>query len=149
MPLHVSRRAIMRASLAIAGLASLPQLANANGETTEGPAPDGLIDIEWKLTELAGIDEIVGTAPTLTVRDDGSAGGNTGCNIYFAEAAVSGRRISFSGIGQTFIACDDPVMNQEKEFLAALELVKGLQLGAESLDLLDKDDALLLRFAAS
>lgn len=148
MPLNVSRRAIAKAGLLIAAMAATQVVASAEDMPAESP-PVSLFDIVWQVTELAGTEPVAGHAPTLTVNLAGSAGGNTGCNVYFATAAVDGTSISFSAIGSTYIACDDAVMEQERAFLEALELTAQFEIDDGGLQLLDRDGALLVRLAAT
>ena len=148
MPLNVSRRAIAKAGLLIVAMAATQGLARADDMPAEGPAGD-LFDIVWQVTELAGADPVTAHVPTLTVNLAGSAGGNTGCNVYFATATVDGASISFSGIGSTYIACDEAVMEQERAFLQALELIAQFKLDDGGLQLLDHDGAVLVRLAAT
>ncbi|MEX0955634.1 MAG: META domain-containing protein [Rhizobiaceae bacterium] len=147
MPLIVSRRAIARAGL-IAAIAATQGLAPAEEMPDEGPSGD-LFDIVWQVTELAGADPIAAHVPTLTINLAGSAGGNTGCNVYFATATVDGASISFSAIGSTYIACDDAIMDQERAFLQALGLTTQFEVNAGGLLLLDRAGALLVRLAAT
>lgn len=146
MPLIVSRRAITAAALLIASMAAVP----GAGLSSEQTAKEGLFGIEWRVTELAGTEPIDGHVPTLTLDDTGRAGGNSGCNIYFATATIEDEgAISFSEIGSTYIACGEDVMDQEKAFFEALELAAAFKLDRGALELLDRDGALLVRLVTT
>jgi putative lipoprotein len=149
MPLIVSRRAVAKASLIVATMAVAPSATRADNTGQSKNATDGLFDIEWRLTELAGTEPVEGHVPTLILREDGKAGGDSGCNVYFASAEIDGSEISFSEIGSTKIACEQPVMDQERALFEALESTAGFDLSEDGLELLDKDGALLLRFTAA
>ena len=119
-------------------------LRRTNDETRSG-----LFGISWTLTELAGTEPLTGHVPTLTVNEDGSAGGHAGCNSYFAAAAVGERSIGFSDIGSTFIACAPDVMEQERAFLDALGRSAAFEIDDARLTLLDDAGAVLALFEAA
>jgi len=55
---------------------------------------------------------------------DGAAGqvsGSAGCNKYFGDYEASGVRLSISNLGWTEMACAEPVMSQEQQYLTALQ----------------------------
>jgi heat shock protein HslJ len=87
-------------------------------ETLEGPV--------WLLAEqategdLAAVPE--GILVTITL-DDGRAGGNGGCNSYFASYELDGAAITFSEVGSTMMACLGPAADVETAYLANLALV--------------------------
>lgn len=57
--------------------------------------------------------------PTVDFTDDGrSFGGTTGCNSYFGDYTISDGTIQFGGIGQTEMACEQPLMQQESDVLS-------------------------------
>ncbi len=144
MTLVVSRRAISKAALLIAAMTVTGSVALANKAS-----PDGLFDIEWRVTDLAGAEPIADHVPTLILSETGQAGGNTGCNVYFSTATINESAISFTQVGTTYIACEEAVMVQERAFLEALELTARFQLTADGLELIDRDGALLVKLAAS
>lgn len=145
MPLKVSRRAIAKAGLAIAAMTLTPPLAFAQNETMQ----EKLYGIEWHVVELGGTEPIDGHVPTMTLDKPGRTGGNTGCNTYFATATVSDNLISFSEVGSTYVACEEQIMVQEEAFFEALRLTEKFRFEEGTLELLDKDDALLVRLAAT
>lgn len=129
----------------IAAMSMTPMAAQSDEEA----ATDTLFGIEWRLVELAGTEPIENHVPTLAIQQNGRAGGNSGCNVYFASATVEDDTISFSDVGSTFMACDEPVMEQEQALFDALKLAARFKLEDGSLELLDHDGALLMRLAAS
>ncbi|MEX1125604.1 MAG: META domain-containing protein [Acidimicrobiia bacterium] len=58
-----------------------------------------------------------------TIRSPWSStvGGTAACNTYFGGYTISGAEITFSGLGQTMMACSpDEVMESETKYLQAL-----------------------------
>lgn len=62
------------------------------------------------------------TSVTLTF-EDGRISGSANCNTFFADVTQEGSALSFGPIGSTRMACPEPIMQQENDFLAALALV--------------------------
>ena len=94
----------------------------------------------WQVTGYyignAVVSPISGT--TLTMRFDGSTiSGNAGCNTYNATYSVSGSSISIGSISTGMSMCDTPtgIMEQERDFLAALRSSATFQFDASQLTL--------------
>jgi heat shock protein HslJ len=106
---------------------------------TMEPAPAvDLAGTEWVLVRYGPVDDPVESLPespaTLTFEEE-SLGGNTGCNHFGGEYEVNGNQIEISDIFQTLIACDGPVMEQERDYLEGLRSAEKFRLADESLTL--------------
>lgn len=78
----------------------------------------------------------------------GSAGGNTGCNVFGGNYAASGETIGFSRIVSTMRACiEDERMNVEREFKNGLDTANRYEIKAGKLYLY-RNRTLLLAFRA-
>ena len=111
-------------------------LVRQGGEGTT-IAPE-IVGAEWQVEEIAGAELVSGTASTLVLNERGTAGGNGGCNRFFATVTASGSAIAFSEMGSTFMACAEPVMAQEQAYFAALQRVVSYRLEEGKLLLLDE-----------
>ena len=90
-------------------------LASGIHDGTALPMPDGaLIDVTF---------------------DGATVGGTAACNSWFGEVAVGERSMSFSGLGQTEMACEEARMAAEGAYLRALGAVAAFELGADTLTL--------------
>jgi heat shock protein HslJ len=59
---------------------------------------------------------------------DGQISGSAGCNSYFAGfTEEAGGALSIGPVGSTMMACPEAIMNQETEYLSALEKVRQFQ----------------------
>jgi heat shock protein HslJ len=111
--------------------------------------PVELIGMEWRLDGLASGDAvhstIAGTEATLTLSEDGAASGNASCNSFSGGYELDGTSLSFGALATTRMACSDPpgVMEQEAEFLGALEATRSFGIEGASLFLLDANGSLL------
>src|SRR5262249_28319828 len=80
-----------------------------------------LVGTDWVLEDLAG-NGIVGNArPTLSFPEAGKVTGNGLCNRFFGTSEISGTSLRFTGLGSTRMACPEPIMNQETNYLNALQ----------------------------
>jgi len=84
-----------------------------------GQAAPNLDATRWTLVELNGHAPLVDTSLTIGF-EDGSVGGNSGCNSYGGIYKIEGSSIVISGLVSTLMACIEPVNGQEAEFLRAL-----------------------------
>lgn len=86
----------------------------------------------------------------LVIAPDGKVTGHGGCNSLTGTARVKGRRIVFSRMASTMMACPPAQMNQERRFNEALGLVRSFRVASEQkkLLLLDGSNRVVLRFAA-
>lgn len=117
------------------------------------PDPAELAGTRWVATKLflggAEVPIVPNSEPTLDFEGDGrTAGGTTGCNSWFGEVVLGAGTITFGGLGQTEMACEEPLMIQEANVLLVLQnasfftLVDGTltigQLGGSTLEFVDR-----------
>ena len=110
-----------------------------------------LTGTDWRLVSLGptGAEQNVvpGTTVTLTLGEDGRAGGSTGCNSYGGSYQVRGDTISFSRIVATRRACLDQNANeQEHRFLSVLESASRFRLSSNRLTILSDRTRSVLNF---
>src|SRR5688500_18370684 len=96
---------------------------------------------QWKLVQLNGIN-VANSSRAYIELDPAQARftGNTGCNRMFGSALVQGRRVDFSNIGTTKMACLQPAVSRvETAFVRALENVDRFRQRNNSLELYDRN----------
>jgi heat shock protein HslJ len=113
------------------------------------PAVDPLAGTRWKVTNFNnGVGAVVGilpgTAITLEFDGAGRVTGQAGCNSYFAGYRISGNSLSVDQPGATSLLCETPegVMQQEQQYLAALQSAATFQISGSQLQLRSGLDAL-------
>lgn len=112
----------------------------ACSQTVElGGGGDESLDGEWIMDTRAL------RPPTITFADDG-ASGFAGCNRWFGQYARDGEGLAFSGVGATRMACEQPMMTIESNFLAVLERTQSARVEGDMLILLDGEGGELARF---
>lgn len=124
---------------------ALPGAVNADDTPTDNP----LAGTNWSLELNHGAPMLRNTAITLSFDGNGQAGGSGGCNSYGGSYTIDGKRLQFSDVFSTLMAClSDEVMQQEVDYLAALSMVTGYRrIGPERL-VLDLRDGGALVFVA-
>lgn len=115
--------------------------------------PADLTGTEWTATayntgQQAVSSLVDGTTITALFGDDETLTGNAGCNTYNTSYAVDGDTISIEPAATTRMACDQPVMDQETAYLAALGQAATVELGADTLNLRAADGSLLVSYIA-
>lgn len=65
----------------------------------------------------------------------GAVSGNAGCNTFRGAYVVDGRSVKIGPLATTRKACPEPLMKQEREFLAALESAVEWAVEGEALDM--------------
>jgi heat shock protein HslJ len=100
-----------------------------------GGSEEALVGVIWDLAELNGDRLIPTTSITAEFNEHGKVAGSSGCNNYTASYEVDGDNINFnmSPAATTLMACPEPVMEQEKEFLLALAATATFEVNDEEL----------------
>jgi len=107
----------------------------------------------WEATgfnngKQAVIGLLEGTTLTADFGKDGILSGNSGCNTFSGSYKVNGDQITIGPLASTMMACSDPagVMEQEAQYLAALQSAATYQIEGNVLQLRTKEDALAAMF---
>lgn len=93
-----------------------------------------LVGSEWELTRINGEGVVDDSRVSLSFDED-QLGGNSGCNSYFADYALSGRNgIKIGETGMTLMAClDSELMSQEMRYTSFLSRVSEYSLDGDEL----------------
>jgi heat shock protein HslJ len=91
---------------------------------------------------------IIDTEITANFGDDGQMTGNAGCNDYFASYEADGENISISGVGMTEKFCMEPegIMDQESQYLAALETADVYKIEAGRMEMRTSEGSLAVQY---
>ncbi|MCX7893176.1 MAG: META domain-containing protein [Burkholderiales bacterium] len=108
-----------------------------------------LAGTSWRVTAYNNGRQAVvgakdGTALTIAFSEDGRVSGSAGCNSFSATFKQAGAKLSIGPAAATRKMCAAPagVMEQEREFLKALETVATARAEGDRLELRTADDAL-------
>jgi heat shock protein HslJ len=112
-----------------------------------------LADTSWEVIsynngQQAVTSVLAGTTITAQFGKDGTLSGNSGCNDYSGLYTVTGNQIKIGPLGSTRKACADPagVMDQEAQYLAALETTAVYKIEGKVLELRRADGALAANY---
>jgi heat shock protein HslJ len=144
--------------ICFAGCTSQP----ATPPTTQAPVPTQLPAISQPIatqSPLVGVWDlvsynngkgaiqtvIIGSQTTADFRADWKLSGSGGCNQYSAEYMTSGSNgITITQPITTLMACVEPIMQQETQYLSLLQQVSKYEISGDQLTLFDKNDVKLL-----
>lgn len=113
-------------------------VVNFIGQQIAEPKPEATIfGIVWRVTALGDTPWPAGVDATLSIAEDGRAGGKGGCNNYFAQSRVDGQTLDFSAIASTRMACAPQATKLETAYFAALDDVKTFLIDKDNLFLID------------
>lgn len=116
--------------------------------------PVGLTGTTWSATGINNGNDAVqsvaaGTTVTAVFTEDGKVTGNGGCNTFNGSYTVDGATIAFGPVMSTKMACEQPAMDQEAAFLAALGNASTYAISGDKLELRDAGGALQVGFVAT
>ncbi|MCI0548433.1 MAG: META domain-containing protein [Candidatus Rokubacteria bacterium] len=115
---------------------------------TAAPASEfALAGTSWLAEDIDGRGVVDRVESTLIFESGARVVGSTGCNRYFAPLEVTGSTLRVGMAASTRRACPEPVMDQERRFLAALDAVRSYRREGPLLLLLDTGGRTVLRMS--
>ena len=90
----------------------------------------------------AVVSGVADTEVTAVFGADGQLSGSAGCNTYNAPYTVDGAKITIGAPATTRMMCPQPIMDQEAQYLAAIQLAATYNVQGTQLDLRSAEDAL-------
>lgn len=112
--------------------------------------PEEAVAGEWEVTSYYRTDAVISpiAGSTLTARfADETVSGDGGCNRFTGPYEVDDTKIAIGPLASTLRACTDPAIEQqERDYLAALELARTLSLAGGNLTLLREDGGIAVSF---
>lgn len=88
-----------------------------------GDPADLLTDGVWQVTALGDANLIEPERLSLNFLHPGRVAGSSGCNRVVGGFTLTGEGMQFGAMGSTMMACPEPLMEQERRMLDALEQV--------------------------
>ncbi len=128
------------------------ELRSADGalQASYSQQPTGvsaLVGPTWLMTaynngKQAVVSGVEDTEVTAVFSADGQLSGSAGCNRYSASYEVDGANITIGAPATTRMMCAQPIMEQEAQYLAAIQLAATYNVQGSRLDLRSAEDAL-------
>jgi copper homeostasis protein (lipoprotein) len=148
---RIARRMPMEGDRPVATVVPLAFHAVRPGETCGTPFSDAEpVGTYWKLMRLAEtalLPIAEAREPHIVLNAEGRLGGSDGCNRLTGEWSIDGRRIEFTQIAQTKMACPQGA-EQAEQFRAALDRAESYRIDGSHLALYNAESELLARFEA-
>jgi len=111
--------------------------------------PAGLPGTSWQVVNYnngkqAVVGLLTGTEISLNFGADGQVSGNSGCNTYSGGYQASGNALKVGPLASTMMACESPagVMDQEQQYLAALQNAATYEIAGDTLTIRDASGAM-------
>jgi heat shock protein HslJ len=106
----------------------------------------------WEVTgynngKQAVTSVLAGTTLTAEFGKDGNLSGNSGCNTYNGTYTVTGDQIKIGPLATTRMACPQEIMDQETQYLAALQTAATYQVEGTGMELRTQEGALAANFS--
>jgi heat shock protein HslJ len=118
-------------------------------------APAGLPGTSWEVISYnngreAVVSLLTGTDISLNFGTDGQVSGNAGCNTYSGGYQAGGKELKVGILAGTRMFCDKPagVMDQEKQYLTALQSGATFEIAGNTLTIRDASGAMQVLAAA-
>lgn len=105
-----------------------------------GDPVDLLTGGAWQITALGDAALVEPERLSLNFLDAGRVAGSGGCNRIVGGVSLTGEGLHFGPMASTMMACPDPLMEQERRMLDALEQVMAFDLDARGRLLLLAED---------
>jgi len=105
---------------------------DGKGHTGCGGAPKSLLTGgEWSVETIGGAPAIDQSGATILFMEEGRVAGNASCNRFIGGYHLTGEGLSFSQLGTTMMACEEPLSLQEARFLELLQAVFRFEISPE------------------
>ena len=129
--------------LFLAGFALVMLQGRQMAQTSLVGGGAGLTGVEWRPLVLGAESMPADSGLFVQFGEDGSINGHGGCNAFFGNLQTADDGVTIGPLGATRKACPPDVMQRETAFLDALQRTRHFGQGADRLQLLDGDRALL------
>jgi heat shock protein HslJ len=149
-------RMLHMAGVAVLAVMGLAGLGRAQAAPRADALPPEVLDKPWALVSLqtapGAAEDVTGKGLTIKFTPDSKVDGSGGCNGFFGNyTAGAAPSLTIGQLGATRKACEQPVMDLEAKYFAALETVESYKVdGSNGLQLIfDKGNGTLTYVAAS
>jgi heat shock protein HslJ len=100
---------------------------------------------EWAVDDIGGSALVKDSKVTLNFGSDGNLSGSSSCNRFMTGYTLSGEGLKIAQSAGSMMMCDEPLMNQERAFLALLATVNQFGIDADGALLLKSTDGRTIR----
>lgn len=105
-----------------------------------------LVGTFWNLTALNGGELLPSSAVTAEFNEENVVAGSSGCNNYMGSYETDGNEITMGPFGTTRKLCPDPIMEQERLYLATLERAATYSIEGNTMNMRTAEGATVANF---
>lgn len=105
-----------------------------------------IFTLDWYLSASGEQVQVLPDTEITAEVKEGRIGGSSGCNSYSASFEVEGSEVKIGPIVSTLMACPDPVMEQERVYLEALQKADSYNLSDGTLTFIDDEGNTILSY---
>jgi len=135
---------VLRRGIALILLATAFTACGDDGGKAEVPNLDGKWAVDSTTLEEPAKSAIDNTnRPNITFAGNTVSGFN-GCNTFTGGVTYDSKKMEFTGLAQTLLACPDPAAQIETQFMALLNSVRFYDKSGTTLHLKDGDSKVVL-----
>lgn len=111
------------------------------------PGPANPLEGSWVVNgynngQEAFISPAEGSTMTIEFTPDGQVSGSSGCNTFSGTYQLDGTNLTVGPLASTRMACDEPLMTQETQFLTALQTPSTVETSGANVTLRDANGAM-------
>ncbi len=118
--------------------------------TLPAGASEGALTGKWRIVAVSGVEEFDIVRTRAEFAANGRFASTIGCNRIAGASTVQGGKLAFGPMAATRMACPPPLDAVERQYLSALEAVRGYRLdGGKLVFLGDGGEALVTLERAS
>ena len=132
--------------LFLAGIIFVMMLGREAAEQNMAGGGASLTGVHWRLVSIGGNDIAAESGMFVSIDVDGSVKGHGGCNGFFGSLEKTESGLQFGPLGATRMACPEPIMSREMEFLEALQDTRQFLSASDGMRLLDAQEEVLAKF---
>jgi heat shock protein HslJ len=129
--------------LFLAGFAFVMMMGREAAEQNMAGGGASLTGVHWRLVSMSGDNIAEESGMFVSIDVDGSVKGHGGCNGFFGSLEKTQTGLEFGPLGATRMACPEPIMSREMDFLEALQESRQFLSDNDGMHLLDAQDKAL------
>lgn len=108
----------------------------------------GITGIDWHPVIVGDSQVPENSGMFIRFEVDGSIKGHGGCNGFFGSLEQTESGLAVGPLGTTRMACPEPIMSREDEYLETLQKTTDFMPGNDTLRLLDEENRVIVEFVA-
>ena len=132
--------------LFLAGFAFVMMFGRETAEQNMAGGGASLTGVHWRLVSMAGDSIAEESGIFVSIDVDGSVKGHGGCNGFFGSLEKTQTGLEFGPLGATRMACPEPIMSREMDFLEALQETRQFLSDSDGMRLLDAQGKVVAKF---